>query len=224
MDKILRRVRMAERQVARRNKRRQQQAYAAEKNRRIQEVARLRRQASYDIGAAVKARHEDLELGPLAPRRDVSKVDPYGNYWGSISTERALLQVKVTEEQRNARAAWAGGARYLCLAPGDRVVVVEGPYKDKIATVESINRDIMAVELGGNVGMVSRALSRPDPPSPRPDGRAHAVYRDRSMPKFRTSWPSRARRPSNRSSPSFPSRPSGWCTRSRTPRRARPAT
>lgn len=155
MDKILRRVRMAERQVARRVKRRQQLFDGIEKNQRIQAISRSRKEAGYELGAAIKARHDDLELGPLAPRRDVSKVDRFGNYWGSISTERALLQFEITDEQRNARAAWAGGPQYLCIAPGDRVVVMEGPYKGKITTIGTIKRDSMVVELDGNIGLVS---------------------------------------------------------------------
>ncbi|KAL2021560.1 hypothetical protein VTK56DRAFT_7059 [Thermocarpiscus australiensis] len=158
MDKILRRVRMAERHVARRYKRNQERIYAAQKKRRLQEVAQLRREAGYELGAAIKARHEDLELGPLAPRRDISKKDPFGNYWGSISSQRALLQVNLTDEQKKARTAWAGGPRYLCVAPGDRVVVLEGPYKGKISTIESINWDVMAVELAGNVGIVNTKI------------------------------------------------------------------
>jgi large subunit ribosomal protein L24 len=170
MDKILRRVRMAERQVARRAQRQRAQLEGREKNKRIQDIARSRKQAGHDLNAAIKARHEDLELGPLAPRRDVSKADQFGNYWGSISTERALLQFSITEEQRNARAAWAGGAQYLCLAPGDRVVVTEGPYKDKISTIANIKRDTMVVELDGNIGVVSR------------HARARLVYAAKSGP------------------------------------------
>lgn len=155
MDKILRRVAMAERQVARRTKRRQERIYAVQKGKRLQEITNLRKQAGHELGAAIKARHENFELGPLAPSRDVSRVDKFGNYWGSISTERAMLQVQLTDAQKDARAAWAGGKQYLCLAPGDRVVVLEGPYKGKISTIESIKRDIMAVELAGNLTIVS---------------------------------------------------------------------
>ncbi|KAK4135623.1 hypothetical protein BT67DRAFT_256193 [Trichocladium antarcticum] len=158
MDKILRRVSMAERQVARRNKYRQQRIFSIEKNKRLQEMVSMRRQAGYELGAAVKARHEDLELGDLAPRRDVSKLDSFGNYWGSISTERAMLQVNLTDEQKKARGAWCGGSQYLCIAPGDRVVITEGPYKGKISTIESVKRDTMAVELGGNVSIVNAKI------------------------------------------------------------------
>jgi large subunit ribosomal protein L24 len=158
MDKILRRVRMAERQVARRVKRREQLVHSIKKNERIRSVSRQRKEAGYELGAAIKARHEDLELGPLAPRRDVSKPDPFSNHWGSISIERALLQTKITDEQREARAAWAGGSQYLCIAPGDRVVITEGPYKGKITKIAAIKRDAMTVELDGNIGVVSLSL------------------------------------------------------------------
>jgi large subunit ribosomal protein L24 len=157
MDKILRRVHMAERQVARRAKRRQELVHSIEKSKRNQEVSGQRKQAGYELGAAIRARHEDLELGPLAPRRDVSKLDKFDNYWGSISTERALLQAKLTDVQKEARAAWAGGSKNLCLAPGDRVVITEGPYKGKISTIAAIKRETMTVELDGNVNIVSHA-------------------------------------------------------------------
>ncbi|KAK4102659.1 hypothetical protein N658DRAFT_515309 [Parathielavia hyrcaniae] len=158
MDKILRRVRMAERQVSRRAKRREEIAHAIEKRGRLRTVRNMKEQAGYELNTAIKARHEDLELGPLAPRRDVSKMDPFGNYWGSISTERALLQVTLTKEQRDARAAWAGGSQYLCLAPTDRVVITEGPYKGKISTIAEINKDNMTVELDGNLAITNAKI------------------------------------------------------------------
>ena len=156
MDKILRRVHMAERQVARRAKRRDQLVHSINKTARNREVTAQRQQAGHELNAAIKARHEDRNLGPLAPRRDVSKVDQFGNYWGSISTDRALLRTKITPEQKEARAAWAGGPQYLCVAPGDRVVITEGPDKGKIAAIGKINKDSMTVELEGNVNVVSR--------------------------------------------------------------------
>ncbi|KAK3903858.1 hypothetical protein C8A05DRAFT_42988 [Staphylotrichum tortipilum] len=155
MDKILRRVRMAERQVARRAQRKNDFIHRLTRAKRNQQVNMQLRQASYEIGAAVRARHEDLELGPLAPRRDVHKLDAYENYWGSISTERALLQTKISDAQKEARAAWAGGVRYLCLRAGDRIVITEGPDKGKITTIAGIKKDTMTLELDGNVGIVN---------------------------------------------------------------------
>jgi large subunit ribosomal protein L24 len=168
MEKILSRVRMAERQVARRVKRRNELVHAVKKNERTQAITRARQQAGLALNTAIKARHEDWELGRLAPRRDVSKVDRFGNYWGSISTDRAMLQFTLTDEQKNARAAWAGGSQYLCIAVGDRVVVTEGPYKGKISAISSIDRSNMTVQLHGNIGIVSYAFC----PSPRPSSTA----------------------------------------------------
>jgi large subunit ribosomal protein L24 len=149
MDKILRRVRMAERQVARRAKRREQQQETSERANTRRQVIDFRRQAGSRLATAIKHRHEDWELGPLAPRRDVSRADRHGTYWGSVHAESANLSVSLTEEQREARAAWAGGARYLCLAPKDRVVVQDGPYKGKIAKILRINKETMTVDLEG---------------------------------------------------------------------------
>jgi large subunit ribosomal protein L24 len=156
MDKILRRVHMAERQVARRAKRRQALSHAIAASKTRENVMNMRKEAGHDLGAAIKARHEDLELGPLAPNRDIAKINPYGNYYGSISTERALLQTKLTKEQQDARAAWAGGSQYLCLKVGDRVVITEGPYKGKISTIANLKKETMTVELDDNVAIVSR--------------------------------------------------------------------
>ncbi|KAK3304578.1 uncharacterized protein B0T15DRAFT_400250 [Chaetomium strumarium] len=158
MEKILRRVRMAERQVARRVKRRNELVHAIKKNERTGMIARSRKQAGVALNTAIKARHEDWELGPLAPRRDVSQVDEFGNYWGSISSERSLLQFALTDEQKNARAAWAGGSQYLCIAIGDRVVVTEGPYKGKISSIASMDRSAMTVTLEGNIGIVNAKI------------------------------------------------------------------
>lgn len=164
MDKILRRVRMAERQVERRAKRKNDLIHSITKRKGAQQVNAQLRQASYEIGAAVRARHENLELGPLAPRRDIHKLDPYDNYWGAISVERALLQAKISDAQKEARTAWAGGPRYLCIRSGDRVVITEGPDKGKISTIGRIKKESMTVELEGNVNIVSDAGAAPEPP------------------------------------------------------------
>ncbi|KAL1838967.1 hypothetical protein VTJ49DRAFT_2012 [Mycothermus thermophilus] len=158
METILRRVRMAERQVARRMKRQEDLKFREAKHERMIDIAHMRRQIGENINAAIKARHEDLKLGPLAPRRDGVKFDRVMSFWGSISVERVMLSTKLTDEQRNARAAWCGGTENFCLAVGDRVVVLEGPYKGKIAPIESINKENMTLELGGNVGLVNATM------------------------------------------------------------------
>lgn len=155
MDKILRRVRMAERNVARRAKRREYALNGGKRRQNIQEMGVLRKQAGAELGAAIKARHEDLELGPLAPKRDIPKPDRFNNYWGSIAPDRVSLTPKLSDAQKEARGAWAGGSKLLCLAVGDRVVVTEGPYKGQISAISSILKSNMTVELDGNVGITN---------------------------------------------------------------------
>ncbi len=46
---------------------------------------------------------------------------------------------------RNARCKWAGGAYYLNLAEGDRVVLLDGPDKGRIGQVIEINHDTAEV-------------------------------------------------------------------------------
>ena len=152
MDKLLKRVRMAERQVARRAKRFREAAEGNERNQNKRQIVRAQRNAGRQIAIAIKHRHEDWELGPLAPRRDVSRVDESGNYWGAIPTAQAQLQNPfLTDEQKQARSAWAGGSQYLCLAPGDRVVVLDGPYKGRITNITSIEKENMTVRLGEDI-------------------------------------------------------------------------
>ncbi|KAK0639255.1 hypothetical protein B0T16DRAFT_497380 [Cercophora newfieldiana] len=149
MDKIMRRVRMAERKVARRTKKLETQASKFERVQHRGQMVQSQQRAGRQLGIAIKHRHEDWELGPIAPRRDVSRIDESGNYWGSIHPEQAQLDLpSMTDEQREARCAWAGGSKYLCLAVGDRVVVLDGPYKGKISPITQIHKENMTVTLG----------------------------------------------------------------------------
>jgi len=174
MDKILRRVRMAERQVARRIKRKQKVYNGKARRDAHRDINAMTLQAGDELNYAVKARHEDLELGPLAPNRDVGNLrNRYLNYWGSISPERAFLHREIRDEQKEARAAWAGGSRYLCLAQGDRVVVTEGVYKGQIAKISQIKKESMSVELEGNIGIVNVQL--PDYLTQRGTGRVQQL-------------------------------------------------
>lgn len=93
------------------------------------------------------ARREDWEMGPLAPRRDTPSVDSDDTHWGSLSQEVGNHLAVLTEEMREARAAWCGGPKLLCIKVGDRIVFTEGPYKGRIATVGQIERDTLTVEV-----------------------------------------------------------------------------
>jgi large subunit ribosomal protein L24 len=209
MDKILRRVRMAERNVARRTKRQKYIMDGMDRRRKIQELKQIRGHAGAELGSAIKARHEDLELGPLAPKRDIFKTDQFGNYWGTLASDRATLSPTLTDAKLEARAAWAGGTKLLCLARGDRVVVTEGPYKGQIAAISQIIKRSMSLELEGNVGLV-RSL-------PHVYAWRHAhTYGNRPTSKSPPSSSRRTKRLFSRSRDTFPSHPSGSYTRSKT--------
>jgi hypothetical protein len=71
-----------------------------------------------------------------------------------VSFNRAKLEMPLSRTEKEKRAAWAGGEKHLCLAKGDRVVVIEGPYKGQIAPIQTIKKDTMSVTLQ-NAAMVS---------------------------------------------------------------------
>lgn len=179
MDKIMRRVRMAERRVLRRAQKQEASGKAAERWQHRNRVVTSTRQAGRQLAIAIKHRHEDWESGPIAPRRDVSRIDESGNYWGSITAEQANGDTPlITEEQLELRSAWAGGPKTLCLAVNDRVVILDGPYKGKISKVKSINKKNMTAQLDEDIlvgGLLAssprcqwhvwRILTHPDRPT-----------------------------------------------------------
>ena len=153
MDKILRRVRMAERQVVRRRKKLETTQFLDETKRVFARKAKqMHKEVSNSLSAARKARREDWELGPAAPRRDVTKVvlDPMVAepvQWGTVGTQLALLNLEIKPKDLEERCAWAGGSEYLCLAVGDRVVVTEGSHKGKIDRISEIKLEYGTVAL-----------------------------------------------------------------------------
>ncbi|KAH8888258.1 hypothetical protein GQ53DRAFT_261441 [Thozetella sp. PMI_491] len=148
MDKLLRRTRMAERQVARRAKKMERLKWTSDtKWDRISRKQALRREVGEQMRLAIKARHEDWELGPLAPRRDVSLLDKNDVYWGSVSASRFRQDYELTKAEKEARCKWAGGLQNICIAQGDRVVVLEGAYKNQIGEIEDINLQSACVSL-----------------------------------------------------------------------------
>ncbi len=160
MDKLLRRTRVAERQVARRAKKLERQKWAAEtKWDRVRRKQTLRREVGEQMRQAIKSRHEDWELGPLAPRRDVSVLDSNDVYWGSLSSSRFRQDYDMTTAEKEARCKWAGGLKNLCLAVGDRVVVTEGAHMHQIGEIEEINLDSATVSLKSHFMVSRRCLS-----------------------------------------------------------------
>lgn len=165
MDKLIQRTRMAERQAARKLLKAQA---VRKRDKRIEaqnEQKQNRKEVGMHLRAAIRTRHEDWKLGPLAPSRHASVVRG-GRHWGSIGPGRARSSYDLLEDDLEARCAWAGGSRHLCLTKGDRVAVVEGWLKGKIAVVKEVHKSVGAVDLGdiAKVSLVLKTRGR----SPKP--------------------------------------------------------
>lgn len=155
---------MAERQAVRKTlrKRAKDVEGRAKKTEQTREKARTMTQIKGDLQAARVARRQDWEMGPLAPRRDIPKLSEASNtYYGSVAMERATVKGRLSKEELEARTAWAGGSKFLNLAIGDRVVVIEGPWKGRIAPIKKIVRDSAQVQLDDTATMVCDLVLRP---------------------------------------------------------------
>ncbi|PFH58998.1 hypothetical protein XA68_12950 [Ophiocordyceps unilateralis] len=142
MQKLLRRTAHAERQAARRLKEKAKlQARSARAQDRPQFFNALR-EITKDDKAARRARIEDWELGPLAPKRDLGCND-YGVSWEHFRLNHPDPDPEVVKR----RCAWAGGPHLLNLAVGDRVLIMEGPDKGKIDRIKEIMHSSGTVRL-----------------------------------------------------------------------------
>lgn len=156
MDKLLRRVRMAEGMAARRTQRKNTTMKRIIERKNKRRNGETFTEAIQQRKAAVVARHEDWTMGPLAPRRELGEADDlFGNFYGTISPSRTMLNSQISEEEKKARVAWCGSPKFLCIAEGDRVVVIEGHHKDLIGTIEKLHTDNMTVEIASEKLKVS---------------------------------------------------------------------
>jgi large subunit ribosomal protein L24 len=143
---------MAERQVTRRRKKLATTEFLSEvKRKSMKETQDLHEDAVLALHQARKARREDWEMGPIAPRREVPRVAD-GNFadpilWGTISPARAFSNVQRSPQALEQRCAWAGGREFCCLAEGDRVVITEGPMKGRLDKVSQVDLDAGMVRL-----------------------------------------------------------------------------
>lgn len=148
MQKLLKRTATAERQVARRAAKKQEHQKRAE----LRGDFKMRMRAYSIVNKMrVEARHkqrEDWTLGHLAPQRDTPIPDEYGAYFGSTPSE--LRMAPFGDRQVNLACKWAGGKDLLCLKAGDRVAIMEGPDKGKIAPIKSIEIEMATVLLDGD--------------------------------------------------------------------------
>ncbi|KAI1460875.1 hypothetical protein F4805DRAFT_348278 [Annulohypoxylon moriforme] len=146
MQKILRRVATAERVVAKRHKK---QIMNRDKKEWTRERIRREKQMEFvkvDYAEAKEAVKDAWELGPLAPRHDVG--EKIGTR-GAISEMRFSPFGNPTETQIEARCAWAGGSKFLCIAVNDRVVLMEGPDKGRIGSIKEIYPNRAEVFIAG---------------------------------------------------------------------------
>ncbi|KAJ6782585.1 hypothetical protein PWT90_05701 [Aphanocladium album] len=162
MDKIARRVAHAQRLVARRTKR-------VERRQNIDTFYRAQtafkpavREIIDNIKAAKTAAKEDWELGPLAPKRDLGFND-YGVLQEPVRQDWSNHgQVNFQQKLAEKRSAWAGGIKMLNLAPGDRVVILEGPDKGKIDTIGTIQLETGSLTLENHhKAMAKSTLDQP---------------------------------------------------------------
>lgn len=147
MQKVLRRAQLAQRQ-ARRVKE------AEEARRRNDELkinrANLSRVQQSKFGAIKahrKARREDWELGPLAPRRAVgADTETYG-----AATTTWLYTPKVPEKER---------MKILPLDVGDRVVILEGRDKGQVGEVVEVDDESETLQVKGKNLVRSFAIKK----------------------------------------------------------------
>ncbi|KAG6141063.1 hypothetical protein E4U50_002276 [Claviceps purpurea] len=165
MQKLLKRTQQAERHASRRL---QVKREGEEIGKRIQTRRALREaveQARQDVLNARKARKEDWELGPIAPKRDLGF-----NSYGIVSSPMRLDwdnegRTRVRPEILEKRCAWAGGPERLNLAPGDRVVLLDGPDKGKIDRITEVKPSTGTVLLEKRHRALSQSLLDQPPQS-----------------------------------------------------------
>lgn len=166
MQKVIQRTARAQRVATRKHARLKAHKDAGEAWERGQQIQRIAKANSTNIKTARRNRKEDWELGPLAPRRDVGdKVENYG--------AMSMYDVNPPELQEKDKPKW------YPIAEGDRVVVVEGRERGKIATVQEVLKDHGAVRLKG-VNMVDVEVPEWMNREDNTEGKIQAV--PRSMP------------------------------------------
>ncbi|KAI0113764.1 hypothetical protein GGR51DRAFT_546952 [Nemania sp. FL0031] len=146
MQKIARRVATAERVANKRQKAKDFKLYKGMKKDRQATAGQQVERALEEVNKAKQAIRDDWSMGALSPRMDVGE---WHGARGSISEARISSAGRLSLAQRNARCQWAGGAYYLNLAVGDRVVLLEGPDKGRIGKISEITHENAEVTVNG---------------------------------------------------------------------------
>ncbi|KAI9761171.1 MAG: hypothetical protein M4579_001218 [Chaenotheca gracillima] len=129
MEKVLRRTALAKAQAVRKAMLRKGKEKSLNRVIRDNDKTNIYRAEAKDVRNAQKARREDWELGPLAPRRDVGDLQ---DTYGTIDARR-MQGIELPREQQRKRL-WN-------IVEGDRVVILEGRDKGKIGRVRSTSKE-----------------------------------------------------------------------------------
>ncbi len=146
VQKLMRRVATEERVAAKRKKVKDTKYFKKGRKEEAGEALHQTTVAEAEFRRAKQAVRDAWRLGPLAPREDVGE---WAGARGAIHQARFPSVARLSPAMRDARCAWAGGARNLNLVPGDRVVLLEGPDRGKIGRIASVIEDAAAVTVDG---------------------------------------------------------------------------
>lgn len=138
MQKLVKRSVQAQRQAARRSGKISNREGSKARGQNIRTVKAANQEVRQNLKDARRARKEDWELGPIAPKRDLG-FNEYGLYKDQFRSTHDTGTNSVNPEILEKRCAWAGGPRQLNLVPEDRVVILEGPDKGKIDRIKSVD-------------------------------------------------------------------------------------
>ncbi|QYS99633.1 Ribosomal protein MRPL40 [Trichoderma simmonsii] len=169
MQKLAKRAAQAQRQASRRTRLQMEQENIDGKLRSRLALRSAVEEVRQNLKDARQARKEDWELGPLAPKRDLGFND-YGAFKENVRQDWSNYGLhqpspKVVEQ----RCAWAGGVKQLNLAPGDRVVIQDGPDKGKIDRIRSVQPQVGTVTLEHrHQAVVQGMFGNPSRPQPMP--------------------------------------------------------
>lgn len=139
MQKLAKRVAQAQRQAGRRAQKRTDSELQNYKLRNRQAMRNAVSEVRENLLDARRARKEDWEMGPIAPKRDLG-FNGYGMFAEGVRTDWSNYGLySPRPEVVEKRCAWAGGVKMFNLAVDDRVVILDGPDKGKIDRIRSIN-------------------------------------------------------------------------------------
>lgn len=147
MQKLVKRAAQAQRQAMRQGRRQAEQINIDQKNRNRHVARAAVAEVRQNLLDARRARKEDWEMGPLAPKRDLG-FNNYGALQENMRTDWSNQGMNGPRpELVEKRCAWAGGSRQLNLAPRDRVVIMDGPDKGKIDYIKAVQPETGSVTL-----------------------------------------------------------------------------